>query len=416
MNPAGIQQKDPQFTLDQALDAIRLHCMPLPAERVSLQEAYGRVLRENILAEEDMPAFDRSAMDGFAIRRDTESSEFCIVDELRAGDWRPRELKPSEAIRISTGAALPGDGLRVVKKENTEVGNGFIQIVQHEDELNIRFRGEDKKKGAILAYAGQRLNAGLLALLANIGHVEPLVAPALRIMHLTTGNEIVAPDQKPGKGQIRDCNSILLNSLLRSWPCKLFHAHLQEDFHAAWAQLDKSLLMEMNMILVSGGASVGEHDFTRLLFEQLGFEIIFSKNSLRPGKPTIFGKNGSRVAFGLPGNPLAHYICFHLHVATALARLSGLGETPQFHAGTLASEIKDKPCPRETLWPAHLSWRDNRPMLIPLKWQSSGDITCLANTNAILRVPPRAGSLTAGSQVEFLQTDSMVFSSPPKLL
>lgn len=141
---------------------------------------------------------------------------------------------------------------------------------------------------------------------------------------------------------------------------------------------------------------MGEKDFTRPLLESLGFETVFSQVNVRPGKPLIFGVNGSRVAFGLPGNPLAHFVCFHFAVATALAKLTG--ETPpEFLHGRLTVPLTDAKCPRETLWPARLELAE----LCPLPWVSSGDVTCFAEANALIRVPANCDSLAAGAAVDF---------------
>ena len=389
-------------SLDEALADIRARCAPLPPERVPLAEAFGRVLRETVCAPEDLPPFDRSAVDGYAIRRDDVAIQFRVVDSLRAGDWKARALQAGEAVRIATGAALPGDGLQVVMQEDVQREDEIVRMLRRSDERRIRFRGEDVRQGHPLVRAGTRLDPGALALLASIGHVEPLVSPRLRVLHLTTGDEIVPPDQTPKPGQIRDSNSLLIRSLLRGWPCDVEHCHLPEDFEAAWGTLDAAEVAGMDLLLVSGGASVGEHDFTRALLERLGFEIVFDQIKARPGKPTIFGVNGTRVAFGLPGNPLAHFVCFHLDVATALACLLGAAETPQFLRGQLAVELRDEPCPRETLWPARLEWSGSAPRLRPLVWSSSGDLTCLVEANALVRVPAQCAALDAGAEVAFL--------------
>src|SRR6185369_752737 len=269
--------------------------------------------------------------------------------------------------------------------------------------LNLRKRGEDVRAGQPLVEAGVRLDAGKLALLATAGCAQPLVSPRLRVAHFTTGDELVRPEQTPQPGQIRDSNSILIRGLLQRWPCDIFQAHLPEDFERACREISdfRFQISDFDVLLVSGGASVGDKDFTRPLLEWLGFEIVFSQVNLRPGRPLIFGMNGTRVAFGLPGNPLSHFVCFHFAVATALARLSGKA-APQFLRGRLAAKLEDVACPRETLWPARLEWNDGPPQLHPLAWASSGDVTCLAAANALIRVPAGVDSFAAGAELEFL--------------
>jgi len=396
-------------SLDEAMAEIVSLCQPLPPVRAPLPEAFGRVLRETVCAPEDLPANDRSTRDGYAILADDVSGSFLIVDTIHAADWKPRQLRPGEAVRVATGAVLPCEGVRVVMQENVERNGDHIHITKREAGLNLRKRGEEVKAGQPLVQAGARLDAGKLALLATAGCAQPLVNPRVRVAHFTTGDELVPPEQTPQPGQIRDSNSILIRGLLKRWPCEIFQAHLPEDFERVKSEIGnrKSEIQNADLVLVSGGASVGDKDFTRPLLERLGFEIVFAQVNLRPGKPLIFGVNGTRVAFGLPGNPLSHFVCFHFAVATALARLSGEA-TPSFFRGHLATRLDDAACPRETLWPARLEWTDGLPRLHPLAWASSGDVTCLAAANALMRVPAKIDSLEAGAELEFLPTTGML--------
>jgi len=396
-------------SLDEAMAEISSHCRPLPAVGAPLAEAFGRVLRETVRAPEDLPPVDRSTRDGYAIRADDASETFCVVDTIHAADWKPRQLKSGEAVRVATGAALPCEGLRVAMQEHVERDGDKLHVLRRENSTNIRLRGEDVRQGQPLVSAGIKLDAGALALLAMVGYVEPLVSPRLRVFHFTTGDEIIPPSQTPKPGQIRDSNSILIRSLLQNFPCDVEQAHLPEDFETA-KQLISTInhqLSTINLLLVSGGASVGEKDFTRPLLEMLGFEIVFSQVNVRPGRPLIFGVHGNRIAFGLPGNPLSHFVCFRFAVATALACLAG-GEPPKFLRGQLAGKLDDKPCPRETLWPARWEWNDATPQLRLLPWASSGDITCLTAANALVRVPAHCAGLEDGAKVDFLPTTPII--------
>jgi len=394
-------------SLDEAMAKITLHCHPLPPVRVPLEESIGRVLRETVCAPEDLPANDRSTRDGYAILAADAAEKFQVVDTIHAADWKPRQLKFGEAVRVATGSALPCDGVRVVMQENVGRNGDQIRINKLEAGLNLRKRGEDVKAGQPLVSSGVRLDAGKLALLATAGCPQPLVSPRLRVLHFTTGDEIILLDQTPKPGQIRDSNSILIRGLLQNFSCDLEQRHLPENFEAAWAQLDLNRIAAADLVLISGGASVGDKDFTRPLLERFGFEIIFSQVNLRPGKPLIFGINGSRVAFGLPGNALSHFVCFHFAVATALAKLAG-EIAPRFLLGKLAAKLDDKPCPRETLWPARLEFSGGEVKLQPLAWASSGDVTCFAAANALIRVPVNCAELEAGAELEFLPTTSML--------
>lgn len=378
---------------------VQVRCQPLPPVRVSLEASLGRVLREPVHAPEDMPSCDRSTRDGYAILMTDSSDRFQIVDTLHAADWEPRQLKAGEAVRVATGTALPCAGLRVVMQEHVERNGDAIRISRPEPGLNIRRRGEDVKAGQLLVAAGARLDAGKLALLASAGCAQPMVSPRLRVAHFTTGDEIIPPGQTPKPGQIRDSNSVLIRSLLQHWPCEIIQAHLPEDFGAAKLESDnwKAEIERANLVLISGGASAGEKDFTRPFLEWLGFETIFSQVNVRPGRPLLFAVNGSRVAFGLPGNPLSHFVCFHFAVTAALATLAG-EKAVSFRCAQLAVPLDDAACPRETLWPARLDWTG----LHPLPWASSGDVTCLAEANALVRVPPNCHAMAEGAAVDYL--------------
>lgn len=398
---------NPEATsVDETLARVREQVRPLEPERVPLSRALGRVLREPVTAPEDQPPFDRSAMDGCAVRLDDNSASFERVDRIRAGDWKPRELARGQAVQIATGAPLPGPDLRVVPKEDLLVEGDRIRVLRWPESRFIRFRGEDARQDQTLVEPGRRLTPGALALLAGVGCVEPLVTRRPRVLHLATGNEIVPPERVPGPGQIRDSNSTLVRAFLEGWPVELRSTRVPEDRDAARAALAEPASGEPgpDLLLISGGASVGAHDFTAPLLEELGFTLHVRRTTTRPGKPLIFATRDATPAFGLPGNPLAHFVCLNLYVRAAIEGLSGLAAPTGFLPGRLAEAFSARPNSRETLWPARLTLAGNGPRLTPLPWRSSGDLTSLAVANALVRIPPGTGELAAGAPVPFLST------------
>jgi molybdopterin molybdotransferase len=403
---SAITKQSRPSNVDETIATIRDCCNPLEAERVGVSQACWRVLREPVCADADQPPFDRSSMDGFAVRLDDESTSFDIVDRIRAGDWESRELGPGEAVQIATGGALPGEDLQVVMKEDVRVEGGRVVLVGRDDERNIRFKGEDAKAGQVLVEAGTLLGPGVLALMASVGCVEPSVTRLPRVLHLATGNEIVPPDQKPERGQIRDSNSTLVRAFLEQFGITPEQLRVSEDRPAIQSAIrhPPSAAGNWDLLLISGGASVGEHDFTRGLLEELGYTIHVSRTTTRPGKPLIFGSRGNAVAFGLPGNPLAHYVCLHLYVRQALWRFSGAAPAPDFCEGLLAADFAAVANERETLWPAQMDMAEGGARLTLLRWQSSGDLTALAKANALVRIPPNQGPLSRGVRLPFLPT------------
>ena len=398
--PASSSMPKP-LSFEEALEEIESHCQMLPAVRRSLNETLCHVLREHVSAREDFPSHDRSTRDGYAILQNDASKTLQVVGTLYAADWKPRQLKVGETVRVATGSALPCETLRVVMQEDVERTGDTIKIVRRESGMNVRKRGEEMRAGETILWAGTNINAGTMALLATLGCAQPLVSPRLRVAHFTTGDEIVPPDQTPKPGQIRDSNSTLIRALLLKFPSDTIQGHLPENFDEAMTQIEnrKPQLENSDVLLISGGASVGDKDFTGELLAHLGFEIVFSRLNIRPGAPLVFGVNGRRIAFGLPGNPISHFVCYYLFVHAALKKLAGA--LPQkFSWGVLASNLDNEPSPRETFLPA----RWDADGLHSLKWMSSGDVTCLAETNALIRIPPNPRRMSAGTKVEFLPT------------
>jgi molybdopterin molybdotransferase len=223
------------------------------------------------------------------------------------------------------------------------------------------------------------------------------------VLHLATGNEIVAPEQTPQRGQIRDSNSILIRSFLAYWKIAPEQMRVPEDESAARSAIGNRQAA-IDLLLISGGASVGEHDFTRRLLEHFGFEILVGKTTMRPGKPLIVARRGNAIAFGLPGNPMAHFVCLNLFVRVALEKFTGGAAATFFQHGALATRLESDRNARETFWPARYESHDGKSKLTPLRWSSSGDLTSLALANALIRVAPGAADLEAGTEVEFVPT------------
>ncbi len=387
-----------------AQERIRERSVTLPAEPASLPQAHGRILREPVSSAEDLPPFDRSAMDGYVLRADDSASEFEIMGEIRAGETIDADLKAGQAMRIFTGARLPGPGLRVVMQEDVEAQPPRMRLLKRSDHLHVRHRGEDARAGEVLLEPGLALDAAAVALLASVGKTSPLVSRLPRVLHLTTGDEIVSPEQPLASGQIRNSNASLISALCREWGAgAVTHLHAPDHLETMIDLVDQASPKTYDIILVSGGSGAGKYDFTAELLQHLQAEIHFRQVDVRPGKPLIFATSAAQIVFGLPGNALSHFVCFHLFVLLALTGLLGRTQAPGAVA-VLAEPLLDTMNSRETWWPVRSAFREGRLEVRPLPWKSSGDITRLPKADALIRVPGGTPELPAGTLVEYLST------------
>ncbi len=382
----------------RALIAQTVHV--LPPLRVPLAQAHGRTLRESLIAEEDIPAFDRSAMDGYAIRAEDPATEFRIVCEIPAGTVPTRAIGPGECARIFTGSPIPDGATQVIVQEVAQRSGDAVTFSQRGKGSNIRSRGEDAREGSVLIERGTQIGAVELSLCAQLGKCAPLIAPRPRILHIATGSELVAPDEIPEAGKIRDSNSTLIAALAAEAGAEIAHQfRVGDDPAQLVGAISGTDIESWDMLLLSGGASVGDHDFGARTLRELGFSLHFTQLNLRPGKPLIFATRGRHLAFVIPGNPLSHLVCWHLVIRAALDMLAigaiefALVEAP------LGGDVAMKGNPRETWWPARIAWENGGAKFLPLKWQSSGDLTGIIGLDALIRVPAGIAAVQPGETI-----------------
>lgn len=383
----------------RALIASRIHA--LPPERVPLAGARGRALRESVAAPEDMPAFHRSAFDGYALRAVDVPDRLRVVGEVAAGAVPARPIERGECVRIFTGGQVPDGADAVAMQEHCTRDGDWVEIAATETGHGVRHRGEDARAGDVLLGRGQALGPLEISLLAQLGHTGPLVAPRVRTWHVVTGSELVAPETVPGAGQIRDSNSTLVAALAEASGCELVgQGRAGDDLESTMSAIGR--VDGWEMLLISGGASVGEYDFGRAALEEMGFSVHFHALNLRPGKPLIFATRGRQFAFVLPGNPLSHFVCWHVAVRAAI-EVATQGEVAwNLVSMSLGGNQRLAAHPRETWWPARWEIQAGGAVAIPLRWQSSGDLTRLAGANGLIRVPSGKGELQPGAKVQVL--------------
>ncbi len=378
----------------------------LEAEPTSLAEALGRTLREAVRADADLPAFDRSAMDGYAFFPAHGPANYHLIGTIKAGETAERVPAADEAYRIFTGAALPAPDMSVLMQEEARVEGHLLMVHRHVERGEyVRARGSDARAGVVLLPSGTRLGPAEIALAASVGVTKPLTTRRPRIAHATTGDELVPPEAVPRAGQIRNSNQFLISALLQESgvPANhLHHEHWSDDRNHATQRLAGAEFAQADVILLSGGSSVGEHDYAAPLLEAAGFTLHVRTVNSRPGRPLLFGTRGRQLAFGLPGNPLSHFVCFHLFVRMALAHLAGR-KPAGWRQAVLAEPVTEALNRRPTFWPARLDWEDPGELRVrSLPWNNSGHLGALAGVQALFRVPAGTQELPAGALMDTL--------------
>jgi molybdopterin molybdotransferase len=392
--------------IEEAWERVAACVAPLPAETVALDLALGRVAAEDAVSAVDLPPFDRSAMDGFAVRAaDTASvPALQVVGELAAGDVAPSPLLPGTAIGITTGAALPSGADAVLRIEDAKVdGSRVTPLGPVAVGTAVRYRGEDVARGAVLAPAGCALEVQHVTALASAGVASVAVYRRPAVHVLATGTELLEIGAPPEPGRIHESNRLTLRMLAERAGAEVVVHPVVPDEPAATAEAVEAGL-DGDVLAVSGGVSVGPHDHVKPALQQRGVEEVFWRVRLKPGKPLWFGRRGATLVFGLPGNPLSTVACFLLFVGPALRRLQGDDDAaaPPYVPARLA--IPARPADgRTTLLTARLErGGDGVLEATPTEGQGSHLTGALAASDGFVVVPHGAGELPAGSAVDAL--------------
>jgi len=388
--------------VDDALAAVLARAEPLPVERATLSDAAGRVLAEPAVALVDLPPFPSSSMDGFAVRSADTPGTLDVVGKVAAGRPESRSLGAGQAFDISTGGVVPEGADAVVPIERVRVTGGEVEVTDPvASGANVRERGGDVRAGATVHQAGARLTPARIAALAACGISEVAVRRRPRVAIAVTGSELRPPGEELEVGQIYESNGVMLEAALAAAGAVVERLGVAEDSEEALAGvLERALAADV--VVTSGGVSVGPHDLVRRVLARLGVEEVFWGVAMRPGKPLAFGTRGPTLVFGLPGNPVSSLVGGLLFVHPALLALQGDPHpAPAYRPGTLATEVRARP-ERDDFVRATVRWTDTGPILDPILGQESHMIVHTSVADALVRVPRGEKPLAAGSAVRFL--------------
>lgn len=394
------------ISVQEAQRLILERVKPIDAERVPIERAAGRVLAEPAHAKVDLPPFPSSAMDGFALRSaDTAAAPVTlpVVARIAAGSPAAAPLAPGQAMAISTGGVVPEGADAVVPLELVEEEGGALSV--HEPVragANVRPRGGDVEAGGAVLEAGVRLGPAQVGALAAAGVSEVRCAKRPRVGILVTGSELRQPGEQLGPGQIYESNGLLLAAACQAAgavPALL--GVVGDDREQLEREMERALL-GFDMLVTSGGASVGPHDLVRSTFAGFRIEEVFWGVSVKPGKPVCFGMRRDHPVFVLPGNPVSVLVTFELFVRPAINALLGLPDPlPAFERGVLAAGIRRNPH-RDELVRARSRRDGDRVLLEPLPGQDSHMIARAGRSDALALVESGEGEVPAGAEVRYL--------------
>ena len=390
------------LSLEEALKRILERVTPLGPEAVPLAAAAGRVLAEDARAVVDLPPFPSSAMDGFALRSEDTPGRLPVVARIAAGRPAPRPLEVGEAMAIATGGVVPAGADSVIPLE---------YVVDHDNEVeiptavvqgdNVRPRGGDVAAGDVVVPHGARLRAAQIGALAAAGLDGVVVARRPRVAVLATGTELRRPGETLGPGEVYEANGVLLATALASAGADVDTLPAVADDESSHRDaLERGLAADV--LVTSGGVSVGPHDLVRRILGELGVEEVFWGVAVKPGKPLAFGVRGSTLVFGLPGNPVSSLVGAEVFVRPALLALQGAKVPgPVFFEGRLAAAVR-RNSHRDEFVRATSAASENGVLLYPVRGQESHMIARAAAADALVLAPRGEGELGAGESVRYL--------------
>ena len=391
--------------ISEALKIIERETHLLKVETIDLSDSVGRVLAETVKADMNLPPFNRSQMDGFAVKsKDVKDApvRLKIIGESVAGKGFDGRMKSGESVRIMTGARLPDGADAVQKVELTEENDGFIEIKEAaKTGQHINLFASEIKSGAKIFGKGEIITEQMIAAIASFGYAKIKVYKRPKIAILSTGSEIVGIAETPQKDQIRNSNSIMLKVFADRYGDAESLPLVRDDVENLTAAIENAL-ENYDVLITTGGVSVGDYDFTKPVLRDLGAEIFFEKVSLKPGKPTVFARRNNCLIFGLPGNPVSSAVTFYLFAQTAILRMQSAANCELKKGFAVAREKIKAAKERDSMLPALVSTNEKGELIIEsLRFNGSSNFIAFARANALVFVP-QGKNLEAGDVGEIM--------------
>jgi molybdopterin molybdotransferase len=383
---------------DEALQIVLSSSRRLGSEHVDLFLAYDRILAEDVTSDIDMPPFDKSAMDGYACRRTDLAKELSIIESIPAGCMPGKTVEANQCAKIMTGGMVPQGADCVVMVEQTEQPTTeTMRFIGQQTSDNICPKAEDVSTDQVVLRKGMRIRPQHIATLAAVGCSSVRVSRPPEVGVISTGDELVTPDEKPGPSQIRETNSHQISAQARQAGAIVTNYGIVADSKHDIDRMLRKATAENDVVVLSGGVSAGDYDYVPGIMKQIGFDVIFQKVAIKPGRPTVFGMCEDAYCFGLPGNPVASFVVFELLVKPFLYKTMGHDYRPAFACAPLALAVTRKKTERQSWIPVAIS---EELEARPVKYHGSANITALCEADGLICIDKGVAELEKGTVVQ----------------
>ncbi len=370
------------------------------SESISLEKSLNRVLAQDVLSDINMPPFNKSAMDGYACRMDDIFEELEVLEVIAAGAKPTKEIEKGQCAKIMTGAMMPESTNCVLKVEETEeLADNRIRFTGKQTKSNFVETANDVKEGDLVMKKGIIIEPQHFAVAASVGLTDPRVYKKIRVGVISTGNELVEPQTKPGLSQIRNSNAYQLIGQLQKMNVTPYYFGIARDNEESTSRIISKAISETDVILLSGGVSMGDFDFIPKIFAQLGVDIKFKTVAIQPGKPTVFGILKDKFIFGLPGNPVSSFNIFELLAKPLIFKLMGHDYAPSSIIMPMGKPYTRKRSTRKSFIPVKVE----HGKVWPLEYHGSAHINALSEAFGIISVPIGISELNEGELVDVRQ-------------
>jgi molybdopterin molybdotransferase len=385
------------LTFEEAYADMMAAAVTLKTEAVDFVDAVNRVLAQDVRADMPMPPFNKSAMDGYACRRADLGEPMTVIEEIPAGCMPCKSIGASQCAKIMTGAPVPQGADCVIMVEYTEpLDADQIRFTADDSADNICLKGEDISEGDVVLSKGERITPAHIAVLATVGCTRPQVYAQPRVAILATGSELVEPTCKADGARIRNSNSDQLAAQLRQMGVIVNRCGIIPDSLEATVAAIDAARRDHDLVMLSGGVSMGDYDFVPEALQKSGFEFCFESVAMQPGRPTIFGRCGETYCFGLPGNPVSTFIIVEIMVKPFLLSLMGGTPRPVMVEVTLDKAIRRRKAKRQSTIPMALTTPGNA---VAVEYHGSAHINALCRADALLTIPIGITEMPQGSKV-----------------